>query len=305
MEILRVENITKRFDNFTANDNISFKIDSGTIQGLIGPNGAGKTTLLRMICNILIPDSGSIYLFGQPVNPELQSKIGYLPEERGLYSKVKVINHLIYFGRLKGLSAKDAKNNSYQWLERLGGLSWANKKVKELSKGMQQKIQFIIAMINSPDFIILDEPFSGLDPVNMELLKNIILEEQAKGKTFIFSTHIMAHAEELCNSVCMLNKGRIILNGSIADIKNQYSKDTLIIEFSDNSDINLDKYDKLEIINKTNNRLVLKIKDNTFDKKQFIEDINKEIDIIKLGIETPTLHEIFIDQCNKSINKNN
>ncbi len=307
MEILNIQNITKYFNNNIANNNISFTIQKGTIFGLIGPNGAGKTTLLRIICNILIPDSGKITLFGQPINNILQNRIGYLPEERGLYKKLKVLEHLIYFGRLKGMSNKEARNSAMKWLEKLEAEKWINKKIKELSKGMQQKIQFIIALINSPDFIILDEPFSGLDPVNMELLKNIILEQRSLGKTFILSTHIMAHTEELCNSVCMLNKGKVILNGSILDIKKSYSKNIIILEFEEINDFdinnyfNINYYEDIEIINTIKNRITLKVKNNNFNKRNFIEQINRNLNITKFVIEAPSLHEIFIDKCNNKI----
>ena len=219
MEVLKVENVVKKFGAYAASDNVSFTVPKGKVFGLLGPNGAGKTTMIRMITNILIPDEGNITLFGEKVNQSVMNRIGYLPEERGLYKKLKVIEQIAYFAQLKGLSKSDAIENGKQWLAKLGAIGWENKKIEELSKGMQQKIQFITTILHNPEFVILDEPFSGFDPVNTELLKNIIIDMKNQGKTIILSTHVMSQVEELCDDICMINKGKVVLEGSVTDIK--------------------------------------------------------------------------------------
>ncbi len=308
MNILEVKNIVKRFGNYAANNNISFNVKYGSIFGLLGPNGAGKTTLIRMICDIFSPDEGSISLFDQTVGNVTQNRIGYLPEERGLYKKIKVIDQIIYFARLRGMSHKEAKLAGEKWLDKMGASHWGNKKIEELSKGMQQKIQFITTVVHSPDFIILDEPFSGFDPINTELLKNIILEMRSLGKTFILSTHIMSQVEELCDAVCMINKGEVVLSGNITDIKKSYSKNTIILEYSSSATTNNNSiisssinnlFGGVQLLSNVNNRAVLKITDENFDKKQFLNTVSELLDITKFAIETPSMHEIFISSCSK------
>lgn len=296
--ILEIKSVTKKFGDYPANNNISFSVPPGSIFGLLGPNGAGKTTLLRMICNIFNPDEGSISIFGEPNNKAAQNRIGYLPEERGLYKKTKVIDQIIYFAKLRGMLHKDAELASKKWLDKMGASSWSNKKIEELSKGMQQKIQFITTVVHSPDFIILDEPFSGFDPINTELLKNIILEMKSLGKTFMLSTHIMSQVEEICDAVCMINKGKVVLSGSIASIKKSYSKNTIIIEYA-SGNIDISNLKGIQLVTDTDNRAILKITDENFDKKFFLQTISQTIDITKFSIETPSMHEIFIDSCSK------
>ncbi len=293
MEVLKINNVTKRFGKYIASNNISLSVKKGNIFGLLGPNGAGKTTLIRMICNIFAPDEGDIFLFDQKVNSDTQNRIGYLPEERGLYKKIKVIEQIIYFGTLKGMSRKEAENAAVYWLDKMGATNWKNKKIEELSKGMQQKIQFIATIIHSPDFIILDEPFSGFDPINTELLKSVILELKSIGKTLILSTHIMSQVEELCDEICMINKGKIVLSGNVADIKNSYRKNSIILEYS--GTIDFTTFSGIEIISDIDGRAIFKIIDSTFFKQKFIETVNQNADIISFSNETPSMHEIFID----------
>lgn len=224
-----VNRVTKRFGDFTAVNELSLEVRAGRIYGLLGPNGAGKTTTIRMIVNITAPDSGEIRIFGQQITPELQDRIGYLPEERGLYKKMKVGEQLKFFAQLKNIDGKEAERRVDQWLAKLKLSEWKNKKSMELSKGMQQKIQFITAVLHDPDLLILDEPFSGLDPVNVELLKEVVLELKAAGKTIIFSTHQMEVAEKICDDICLINRSRKVLEGSIREVKSGFSRNAVAL----------------------------------------------------------------------------
>ncbi len=221
---LSVDRVSKKFDDFVAVDELSLQVRAGRIFGLIGPNGAGKTTTIRMIVNILAPDSGRIELFGEAMSERLQDRIGYLPEERGLYKKMRVGEQLRYFGELKGLSAREAETRLNHWLARLKLSEWKNHKTNELSKGMQQKIQFIATVMHDPDLLILDEVFSGLDPVNAELMKDVLLELKADRRTIIFSTHMMSQAEELCDDICLINRSRKVLEGSLREVKSSFGR---------------------------------------------------------------------------------
>jgi len=221
---LALDRVSKRFDEFVAVDELSLEVRAGRIFGLIGPNGAGKTTTIRMIVNILVPDSGRIELFGEQMSGRLQDRIGYLPEERGLYKKMRVGDQLRYFGELKGLSSREAETRLDRWLERLKLSEWKNHKTDELSKGMQQKIQFIATVMHEPDLLILDEVFSGLDPVNAELMKDVLLELKAERRTIIFSTHMMSQAEELCDDICLINRSHKVLEGSLREVKSSFGR---------------------------------------------------------------------------------
>ncbi|HEV3471103.1 MAG TPA: ATP-binding cassette domain-containing protein [Pyrinomonadaceae bacterium] len=216
---LLLDRVTKRFGDFTAVDALSLSARAGRIYGLLGPNGAGKTTTIRMIVGITEPDEGRVELFGRAVGPEAQNRIGYLPEERGLYRKMRVGEQLRFFGELKGMAAGDAERAARRWLERLRLGDRAASKTEALSKGMQQKIQFIATVLHDPDLLILDELFSGLDPVNVELMKEVVLELKAAGRTIIFSTHMMEHAEKLCDDICLINRSRKVLEGTLREVK--------------------------------------------------------------------------------------
>jgi len=221
--------VTKSFGDFAAVSELSLKVRAGRIYGLLGPNGAGKTTTIRMIVNITAPDSGRIELFGRQITPELQDRIGYLPEERGLYKKMKVGEQLKFFAALKNVVGKEADQRVDRWLTRLKLAEWKNKKSMELSKGMQQKIQFITAVLHEPDLLILEEPFSGLDAINVKLLKEIVLELRAAGKTIIFSTHQMELAEQICDDICLINRSRKVLEGSIRQIKRSFGRNSVAL----------------------------------------------------------------------------
>ncbi|HKB67293.1 MAG TPA: ATP-binding cassette domain-containing protein [Pyrinomonadaceae bacterium] len=220
---------------------LSLAVYPGRIYGLLGPNGAGKTTTIRMIVNIVAPDSGRIDVFGQQITPLLQDRIGYLPEERGLYKKMKVGEQIKFFAALKNVDAREAEQRVVRWLSRLKLAEWKNRKAGELSKGMQQKVQFINSIVHEPDLLILDEPFSGLDPVNLELLKDVILELKASGKTIIFSTHQMEIAERICDDICLINGSRKVLEGSIRDVKRGFSRHAVALRLQGGDEVLADQ----------------------------------------------------------------
>lgn len=240
-EIFRAEHIEKNFGNFRALDDINISVDEGCIYGLLGPNGAGKTTFIRIVNQITAPDRGTIFFMGRKIHPADVFLFGYLPEERGLYRKMKVGEQAIYLARLKGLSRTDALKKLKYWFEKFEMQSWWNKKVEELSKGMQQKVQFIITILHEPKLLIFDEPFSGFDPINQALLKDEILDLQKKGATIFFSTHNMASVEELCDHITLINKSKAILSGEINTIKQQYKTNLFEIFFRGNPE-NLRSY---------------------------------------------------------------
>jgi ABC-2 type transport system ATP-binding protein len=220
-------NVRKVFGKFPAVDDLSIRVPTGVAFGLLGPNGAGKTTTIRMIMNITAPDSGEIRILDSPMNRETQNRIGYLPEERGLYRKMKVIDHLYFLAAIKGVSRDTARQRIESWLEKMDLKPWLRKKVDELSKGMQQKVQFIATIIHDPDILILDEPFSGLDPINTALMKDYFQEFRSRGKTIVFSTHVLEQAEKLCDEICLLAHAKKILEGSLGELKKRFSQDLL------------------------------------------------------------------------------
>lgn len=229
--VLEIQNIVKAYEKHLAVDDVSFDVPSGSIFGLLGPNGAGKTSIIRIITTITRADRGSVTLNGEPLNSRHPEQIGYMPEERGLYKKMKVGEHLTYLARLKGLSAADAKAKISHWMEKFGIDSWRDKKVEELSKGMQQKIQFIATVVHGPKLLILDEPFSGLDPVNTNLIKDEIYELQQQGMSIIFSTHRMEQVEEVCEHIVLINAGKNVLEGKVAEVKNRFKKNLFQIGY--------------------------------------------------------------------------
>jgi ABC-2 type transport system ATP-binding protein len=217
---VRVERVTKRFSGHTAVDDLSMDVPAGGIFGLLGPNGAGKSTMIRMIMNIIEPDQGRVVLFDSPHGSrKLSQRIGYLPEERGLYKKMQVLDHLIFLGETKGIKRADARVRATAWLERLGIADWAQKKVEDLSKGMQQKVQFASALLHDPELVILDEPFSGLDPVNAQVMKDIVVEIARSGRCVLFSTHVMEQAERMCDRIVIIARGRKVVDGTVSQVK--------------------------------------------------------------------------------------
>jgi ABC-2 type transport system ATP-binding protein len=293
---LTLTGVTKRFDEFTAVNNLSLRVRPGRIFGLIGPNGAGKTTTIRMIVNITAPDEGTIELFGQQMNPELQDRIGYLPEERGLYKKMKVVDQLRFFGELKNVKGKQADEAIDRWLARVKLTEWKNKKAMELSKGMQQKIQFIAAVMHEPDLMILDEPFSGLDPVNQEVLKEIVLELKAAGKTIIFSTHQMELAERLCDDICMINRSNKVLDGTLREIKRSFGRNAVALRLEG---------DAQEVLNDP--ALVAKVEQHSDEMEALLAEgvdaqellrrlIATGARVTKFELVEPSLNDIFIEK---------
>ena len=222
MSLLKLDSVLKRYDSVTAVDHVSFTVPDGAIFGLLGPNGAGKTSIIRMITTITRPDAGQIFVAEQEVGRETIGKVGYMPEERGLYKKMNVEDHLLYLARLKGLSKSAARQALDYWFDRFGIESWRSKKIEELSKGMQQKIQFIATVVHDPELVILDEPFSGLDPINTNLIKDEIYELAQRGKQIVFSTHRMEQVEEICDYIVLINKGQNVLEGWVKNIKNDF-----------------------------------------------------------------------------------
>jgi ABC-2 type transport system ATP-binding protein len=293
MNALEVKGLSRSFGSLKAVDNVSFNIPEGSVFGLIGRNGAGKTTTIRMLMNIYSPDSGEVFLRGSKITSEFKKNVGYLPEERGLYKKMKVIDTLIYFAELKGRNGKEIEKKALAYLKKFDLLDRKNSKVEELSKGNQQKIQFISTILHDPDFIILDEPFTGLDPVNTNIIKEIILSLKASGKVVILSTHLMDFAERLCDHLAMIDKGKIILSGSINEIKQKYAqKNVSIVYEGDISFLNRLPYvDKIENFG---NSAGIKLKDSSYIQELLKSLVNEGIIINNFKANEISLHEIFI-----------
>jgi len=296
--VVRLADVTKQYDSFKAVDAISFSIGKGVIYGLLGPNGAGKTTTIRMIMRIIYPDSGEIELFGQPLRQANKDRIGYLPEERGMYRKMKVTDLLTYFGEIKSMNRKVARAKANEWLERLELKESASKKIEELSKGMQQKVQFIATVLHEPDLLIFDEPFSGLDPINLNLLMDIILEYHRKGHTIVFSTHMMDQVEKLCQEICLIDKGRKILEGKLADIKRSYGSNSITIRFEGDGGF-LKDLPEVEGSNDYGNELFLRLRDG-IDPKNVLRQAAERLSVQKFEVSEASIHDIFVDQVSGS-----
>jgi ABC-2 type transport system ATP-binding protein len=290
---LKIDSISKSFGTFKAVDALSLEVPAGSIYGILGPNGAGKTTTIRMLLNIIIPDAGRIEIGGRPFHDDLKKEIGYLPEERGIFKKMKILDLLGYFGELKGLSSKEARRRGSEWAERLGLQDWLKKKGQELSKGMQQKVQFICTVLHEPKLLILDEPFSGLDPINMDLLKDIILELKAKGSTILFSTHQMDHAEKLCEYICLINRGQKILDGGLKEVKGRHGKSSLAVSVEGDSTYfstlpgvaRVDDYGPYKEIRLSNGA----------SPQNLLRLISEKSSVHRFELMEPSLHNIFIE----------
>jgi ABC-2 type transport system ATP-binding protein len=294
MDALKIDSVTKTYEGHQAVDNLDLTVPRGSIFGLLGPNGAGKTTSIRMVMNIIIPDQGRIAVLGEGMNEALKERIGYLPEERGLYPKMKVCEVLHFLAAIKGVAARTARERTDQWLDRLGLTDWKDKKVEELSKGMQQKVQFISAMVHDPELLILDEPFSGLDPVNVDQLKEIILELHQQGKTIVFSTHIMEQVERLCEYICLINKGRKVLDGRLSDVKHSYGENTIALEFDGKADFLKDKT-LIDNVDGYGNYAEVTLAKGVEPQQLLERAVASGIMLKRFQVMEPTLHNIFVN----------
>lgn len=298
MEIFKALNIHKKYGNFSALKNVSISVPNGSIYGLLGPNGAGKTTFIRIINRITAPDEGEMFFKDHKFRADDVFSIGYLPEERGLYKKMKVGEQALYLCQLKGVSKNDALKKLKYWFEKFEIQSWWNKKVEELSKGMQQKVQFVITILHEPELLIFDEPFSGFDPINASLLKNEILELKKKGSTIIFSTHDMGSVEELCDEITLINKSETLLQGNIRKIKNTYKSNVFEAELSGNQDkINSLLGNKFELIQQMGKEdhftARIKVHDG-YDSNYLLTSLMTEYRIVSFNEVIPNMNEIFI-----------
>ncbi len=293
MSLLEVKQVSKLYGTFKAVDNVSFKVEKGRIFGLLGPNGAGKTSMIRMINHITMPDEGTVTFNGQKVDETTQQRIGYLPEERGLYKKMKVGEQLMYLIRLRGLSKEDARKAISYWLDRFEATSWIGKEVGDLSKGMQQKIQFVAAIAHDPDLYIFDEPFSGLDPINSETLKRVIIELRDRGKTILFATHRMEQVEQMCDDICLFNKGKAILSGDLRSIKQRMGRNTINLEFHGDGSF-LDELENVRIGNRSTNFAEIRMLGNT-NPQDILTKAMENANIMKFELVQPALNEIFIE----------
>jgi ABC-2 type transport system ATP-binding protein len=290
--------IRKTFGTHKAVDGLSFEIPRGTVFGLLGRNGAGKTTTIRMILDIIRPDSGSIEILGRPMDATVKDRLGYLPEERGLYPKMKVLDMLEFFGSVKGLKPAEARKRALPWLERLELGEWKDKKVEDLSKGMQQKAQFISTILADPDVLILDEPFSGMDPVNQEIFRGILEEISSGGTTLIFSTHVMESAEKLCNQIALIDKGRAVLAGSLASIKEKFGANTIQLEFDGDGSF-LEQLPGVERMQRYERFVEVNLTDE-HSPQQLLETAAGRLQVRRFEVMEPTLHNIFIDQVGRA-----
>lgn len=297
MSIISCNNVVKKFNQFTALDSVSIEVPKATIFGLLGPNGAGKTTLIRIINQITIPDSGTVFFDGRPIQQSDIAHIGYLPEERGLYKKMKVGEQALYLARLKGLSHADANRELKQWFVKFGIQAWWNKKVEELSKGMAQKVQFIITVLHKPSLLILDEPFSGFDPINVQIIRNEILNMKANGTTIILSTHNMESVEELCDNIALINKSKLIISGGLEQIRREHGRNEVELLYRSDSQVNVVSNSLYTLVSdedhKGARRAVLEVTKGAKSSEVLGELITK-VDIVSYKELIPRMNDIFI-----------
>ncbi len=290
MYAIETRDLVKEFNGLRAVDSLSFTVERGEIFGLLGPNGAGKTTTIRMLLDIFKPDAGEIKVLGGTVDTHTKSRIGYLPEERGLYPRLRVVQCLTYLARLKGIGRREAKSRAEALLERVGLAEWRRKRVKELSKGMQQKVQFVATIVHDPDLLILDEPFQGLDPINVDLLKEMIRELHQTGKTIIFSTHIMGQVEQMCDRILLINEGQAVLYGLLAEIKSRYAQHAVLLR----SDDSLEGLEGVLRIEKQGTDHLVFLRADTSPQDILRQLVARKATITRFEVATPSLEEIFI-----------
>ena len=297
MAHLDVSTVTKRYGQTVAVDNVSFAAEPGRILGLLGPNGAGKTTTIRMITYIAVPDTGSVHYDGREVGSWSQKRMGYLPEESGLYKRLRVKEQLVYLGTLKGLSRATAAERADYWLDRFDATGWADMKTEELSKGMQQKIQFIATLLHDPSLLIFDEPFSGLDPINADLLRDIILELRRDDRTILFASHRMEQVEQLCDDICLMANGEVVLQGTLRSIKEQFGKNTLVLEF-DGPDAFIDELASAGLVRvntRSAHRSELTLADDTDARTILDIALDRTDELYRYERVAPPLSEIFVE----------
>ena len=301
MYALEVKNLSKNFNGIKAVDDASFIVPEGSVFGLIGRNGAGKTTTIRMMMNIYVPDSGEVILRGTKIGQEFKDKVGYLPEERGLYKKMKVMDTLLFLAELKGKTGKEVEQKALNYLKRFDLAERKNSKIEDLSKGNQQKIQFIAAILHDPEFLIFDEPFAGLDPINTDLLKDIILEKKEEGKVIIFSTHLMDFAEKLSDHIAMIDHGKIILQGSLSEIKSEFAQRNVTLEAVGDLSF-LDSEAFVEKVENFGNTVAIKVKEASQTQDLLKLLIQNDVKVNKFAANEISLHEIFVTLAGKDSN---
>jgi len=292
-EYLQLENICKSYEDKKAVDNLSLSVPQGSIYGIIGPNGAGKTTTIRMVMNIIAPDSGKVLVKGGVAKDDFRNHVGYLPEERGLYKKMTLDEIIKFLAEIKGRPVKKTAEQMDSWLEKMSLIDYKEKKVEELSKGMQQKLQFITTLIHQPDLIILDELFSGLDPLNIELIKNVLMEEKRRGTTILFSTHVMEQAEKLCDYICMINGGKKVLDGKLADVKSKFGTNSIQINMEGDGGF-IQDLPGVEKVTEFNNYVELKLS-NEADSQAILEQVSNKLTVKRFEVMEPSLYDIFIN----------
>lgn len=303
MSFLEINSVTKRFQDHLAVDNVSLSVPQGSIYGLLGPNGAGKTSIIRMITGIFEPDSGEILLDGVKLARRDIARIGYMPEERGLYKKTKVIEQITYLLRLKGLERKKAEKVAWEWLEKMGLQEWGKRLTSDLSKGMQQKVQFISTVAHEPDLLILDEPVSGLDPVNAKVMEQEILALKKKGKTIIFSTHRLEQVEDMCDGLALINKGKLLIENTLPEVKKQFQKNLFRLEYAGEADF-ITHIPEINITDIQNGKIVFSVKD-TFSTAHLLKKLaDLPIEITAFVREIPKLNDIFIELVGGNIPEN-
>jgi len=295
---VELSHIQKSYGDFVAVSDLSLRIRAGGIYGLLGPNGAGKTSTIRMIIGIIMPDSGQVSVFGEPLNPAHRDQFGYLPEERGLYRKMKVLDQLVLLGGLKGLTTAEATKKAQHWCERFELSAWMGKKIEELSKGMQQKVQFIGAILHDPKLIIMDEPFAGLDPANAVGLKDVLLELAKSGKTILLSTHRMDQVERLCQSICLINHGRAVLEGDLTEVKARYGRTNVQIKYEGDAAF-LQEKGLVRSFNDYGNYVEVRLVPGA-DAQDLLRLASSHARLNKFEVMEPSLEEIFIDVVGKS-----
>ena len=297
MSIVELSHVRKVYDKKVAVEDLSISIQAGTMFGLLGPNGSGKTSSIRMMIGITVPDSGSVSLFGEPFRRNVLSRVGYLPEERGLYKKMNVLDQLIFFGRLRDLSTEVAKRRATAWCERLEITEALGKKTEDLSKGMQQKIQFIAALLHDPDLIIMDEPFSGLDPVNAALLMDTLMDLRREGKTILFSTHRMDQVEKLCDAIALIHRGHLVLSGTMGEVKSRYPRNRVVIAFE--GDDKFLGHPSIASVKRYPGMAEIRLKPSSRvadDAQDLLAQAIGSARVTRFEVTEPTLEEIFIEK---------